>query len=573
MKTIHSQLLHLLCWAIAVAGLFSCSDLLDKQPLTEISDTNVWSDPALVEAFVNARYNRIRSGWFEEPWISSLTDETYMTWSRGCEQITQGYISPSDLGSVNWGLRQWDNVWGNISACNQFFENIDRVEFTDEAKKTRLKGEVRFIRALMYHDLVARWGGMPLITAYYTLNDREEIIRLTRSTYKECIDFIVDEADRSASELPATYSGKDQGRATRIAALALKSRVLLYAASDLVNVDVKSELTGYASPEPNRWNRAAEAAEACLGEALDNGYALFDDYGDDVKTKYTQLFLQGGHAEIFFDRQHTSSSGGASVSIDQINSPNGYAGWGGNTPTGEFVDAFEMADGTPFSWEKYGDSPWENRDQRLYATVLCDGDAWKSREVEVFFHVDGNGELLTSGGLDTRYGIESHNTSITGYNMRKFIDESYVDASWNFSSRNWIWFRLAEQYLNLAEARFMEGKEAEARTALNVIRQRARMPAVTASGEELLAGIRHERRIELCFEEHRYFDLRRWKTAAQAMNYTSQGVEVHKWPDGHKTYHPGKVVEIRKFVERMYWLPIPQSEIDKCPNLEQNPGY
>ncbi|MDR1980439.1 MAG: RagB/SusD family nutrient uptake outer membrane protein [Tannerellaceae bacterium] len=568
-----NKIISIVCGAIVIWGLFSCEDLLDKKPLTEISDTDVWTDPALVETFVNARYNRIRSGWMEEPWISSLTDETYMTWSRACEQITQGYISASDLGSVNWGLRQWDNVWNNISTCNQFFENIQTVEFTDEAKKTRLTGEVRFIRALLYHDLVARWGGMPLITKYFTLNDREEVIALKRSSYKECIDFIVTEADQAASELPASYSGKDKGRATRIAALALKARTLLYAASDLVNVNVTNELTGYTSPDPNRWNKAAEAAETCIREALNNGYALFDEYDDDVKTKYTQLFLQRGNSEVFFEREHTASSGGYSTNIDQVNGPNGYAGWGGNTPTGELVDAHEMADGTPFSWEKYGDDPWANRDQRLYAAVLCDGDWWKYREVETWLSVDNNGNLLTTGGLDTRYGIESHNTTITGYNMRKFMDESYIDASWNFAAKNWIWFRLGEQYLNLAEARYMEGKEGEARTALNAIRRRARMPDVSVSGAELLDKIRHERRIELCFEEHRYFDLRRWKVAETVMNYTSTGIEIHKWPDGHKTYHPGKVVEERRFVERMYWLPIPQSEIDKSSQIEQNPGY
>ncbi|MDR1381571.1 MAG: RagB/SusD family nutrient uptake outer membrane protein [Tannerella sp.] len=572
-----NKILNIVCSFLSVWSICSCDDLLDKQPLTEISDVAVWSDPSLVQAFVNARYNRIRSGWQEEPWISSLTDETYLTWSRGCEPVTQGYINASDLGSVNWGLREWGSVWRNIANCNQFFENIEQVPFREEAQKVRLTGEVRFIRALCYHDLVSRWGAMPLITKYFTLNDREEAINMGRSTYGECIDYILTELDQAAKELPDSYSGKDVGRATRIAALALKARVLLYAASDLMNVDVKNEMLGYTSPVPNRWTKAAEASETCIREALAGGYALYDEYGDDVKQKYIQLFLEGGNSEAIFERQHGSSSVGDNVQIDHKNGPNGYASWGANTPADNLVSAFEIADGTPFSWEEWqksgGSNPWENRDRRLYATALCDGDYFKYRDVETFINVDDAGRELSSGGRDTKFGIESHNASLTGYNMRKFIDENYKDASWQFSSKNWMWFRLGEQYLNLAEARYMEGKEAEARTAVNEIRRRARMPEITASGQELLDKIRHERQIELCFEEHRYFDVRRWKLGEALLNFPATGVLVHKWPDGHKTYTSGIIVEQRKFVERMYWLPIPQSEMDKSPNLKQNPGY
>ncbi|MDR1555824.1 MAG: RagB/SusD family nutrient uptake outer membrane protein [Tannerellaceae bacterium] len=558
-------------------GLSSCSDLLDKEPLTEIGEGAVWSDPALAEAYVNARYNQIHSGWYDEPWISSLTDESYMTWSRGCEPITQGYVSPSELGSVNWGLRAWSVVWQNIADCNLFFEKIDEVTFREESQKTQLVGQVRFIRALCYHDLVSRWGGMPLITKRFTLNEREEALNVTRSGYKECIDFIVSELDKAIQELPNAYDAKSKGRATRIAALALKARVLLYAASDLMNVGVKDEKLGYTSPDPQRWTKAAEAAAICINEALGNGYALYDEYGDDVKTKYIQLFLEGGNAEILFDKQHGASSVGYYVQIDQVNGPNGYAGWGGNTPTDEMACAFENADGTIFSWEKWkaaggNTNPWANRDQRLYATVLADGDYFKYRELETFIDVDQSGTELSSGGRDTKFGIESHNTSITGYNMRKFIDENYKDGSWQFASKNWPILRLTEQYLNLAEAHYMAGDEAGAKEALNVIRRRARMPEVKATGQELIGRIQNERRVELCFEEHRYFDVRRWKLGEALLNTPATGVLVHKWPDGRKTYTPGIIAEHRKFVERMYWLPIPQDEIDKSV-LEQNPGY
>jgi len=568
---------------IGAATLFtSCDDsILDKQPLTEISENDVWTDPALVQAFVNARYNQVGHGW-TEGWQSSNVDETALTWSRGCEPINQGYLNPSDLGRMNggwwgWDHRSWATVWGQITNCNIFFERIASVPFTDESLRTRLMGEVRFIRALMYHDLVARWGAMPLITKSYTLNDVNEIMQTKRATYKECIDFIVSELDKAVTELPASYSGTNKGRATSVAALALKSRVLLYAASDLMNIDVKDETVGYKTPDPNRWGKAASAAQACIDAALKAGYALYDKYGDDVKTKYIQLFLECGNSEVLFDREGTSSANSENLSyLDQSNGPNGYGQWGGNCPISEFVDAFEMADGTKFDWNNpvHKANPYANRDPRLHATVLCDGDQWMSRNVEAYINADASGKELTTGGRDSKYGPDSWNTSLTGYYPRKFLDETYSPNSWNFKNpKNWIWLRLGEQYLNLAEALYMSGNEDGARNALNVIRDRARMPKVTDTGSALLDRIRNERRVELCFEEHRYYDVRRWKLGDTYLNKTVTGISILKKPDGTKIYTPGRVVEQRKFSDKMYWLPILKSEIDKNTNLKQNPGY
>jgi hypothetical protein len=561
---------------------FGCQeeDILDKSPLTEISETDVWSDPGLVEAFVNARYNQVGHGWTES-WQSSVVDETYLTWSRGCEPYTQGYVNPSDLGRMNggwwgWDNRSWATVWGNIANCNLFFERIDEVEFADETYKDRLVGEVTFIRALMYFDLVARWGGMPLITKSYTLNDREEYLSVARDSYKDNVDFIVSECDKAAELLPASYDGSDKGRATSVAALALKSRMLLYAASPLMNKSGVNPLVGYSAPDADRWKNAADAAKACIDAALDNGYALYEKY-DDVKENYTQLFLDGGNSEVLFDREGGLSADGDNLTgLDQTNGPNGYGLWGGNTPISEFVDDFEMADGTKFDWDNpvHKANPYANRDARLYATVLADGDPWRERNVQTYLIANAAGDI-TGGGKDTKYGQDSWNTSKSSYNVRKYMDETYVPNSWNFTNpKNWIWFRLGEQYLNYAEALYNQGLEDEARTALNVIRARAKMPDVTATGDDLWDAIVNERRVELCFEEHRYYDVRRWLIAEDVLNRNATGVEIVLHPNGTKTYEPGVLVEQRLFnAPAMYWMPIPKWEIDKNANLEQNPGY
>lgn len=572
---------------MATTMLASCADILDKKPLTEISDNDLWSDPALLKAFVNSRYNQVGVNGAESM-QSSIVDETELTWLRGCETHNFARLSPTDLGRMNgawwgWDNRSWSTKWTNISNCNIFFERVDNVAFTDETEKTKLVGQVRFIRAFEYWDLIARWGAMPIITKSFSINDREEIVGQKRNTYKECIDFLVSELDQAAKELPANWSGDDYGRATSVAALALKSRILLYAASPLMNEDVKIPEVGYTTPEPDRWQKAAKAATEALDAAQNAGYELYNLNGDPSKN-YQLIFMDNTAAnkETLFARMGTSSADGESISsCDQYNNPNGYGGWGGNCPLQELVDAYEVVkDGvaSKFDWNNPEEkaNPYANRDPRFYATILYDGAKWMTRNVETYYDVDGNGNI-TGGGKDTKFGNDSWNASPTGYNMKKFMDEGYALNSWNFCARNWIHLRMAELYLNKAEALYYTGDEEGAREALKPVRQRAGMPAVTATGTDLLEAIKNERRIEFAFEEHRYFDVRRWKEAPKYFGTTVHAITIKKYPDGKKTYEVDKlrsdVGGDRKWDDKMYWLPIPKSEMDKNPNLVQNPGY
>ncbi len=572
---------------MATTMLASCADILDKKPLTEISDNDLWSDPALLKAFVNSRYNQVGVNGAESM-QSSIVDETELTWLRGCETHNFARLSPTDLGRMNgawwgWDNRSWSTKWTNISNCNIFFERVDNVGFTDEAEKTKLVGQVRFIRAFEYWDLIARWGAMPIITKSFSINDREEIVGQKRNTYKECIDFLVRELDQAAKELPANWSGDDYGRATSVAALALKSRILLYAASPLMNEDVKIPEVGYTTPEPDRWQKAAKAATEALDAAQAAGYELYNLDGDPSKN-YQMIFMDNTAAnkETLFARMGTNSAGGESISsCDQYNNPNGYGGWGGNCPLQELVDAYEVVkDGvaSKFDWNNPEEkaNPYANRDPRFYATILYDGAKWMTRNVETYFDVDSNGNI-TGGGKDTKFGNDSWNASPTGYNMKKFMDEGYALNSWNFCARNWIHLRMAELYLNKAEALYHTGDEEGAREALKPVRQRAGMPAVTATGADLLEAIKNERRIEFAFEEHRYFDVRRWKEAPEYFGSTVHAITIKKYPDGKKTYEVDKlrsdVGGDRKWDDKMYWLPISKSEMDKNPNLVQNPGY
>lgn len=568
--------------------LFSaCSDILDKKPLTEVSDGDLWSDPALVNSFVNSRYNQIGYNGCESM-LSSACDESDMPWLRGCEITNFARMSATDLGRMNGAWygndnRSWSTKWTNISNCNIFFERVGNVPFASESERTLLKGQVRFIRAYEYFDLISRWGGLPILTKSFTIKDQAEIVGQKRNTYQECIDFLVAQLDSAATELPATWSGNNYGRATSVAALALKARILLYAASDLMNVGVKNPEVGYTQPLPDRWQKAAQATTEALDAALKAGYHLYNKVSDPAKN-YQQIFLDNTSAntEAIFFRMGTASSDGENIyNGDQYNGPNGYGGWGGNCPLQELVDDYEVVKNgvaTPFDWndKEEASHPYENRDPRYYATILYDGAQWMSRPLETFFTVDASGKE-TGGGKDSKYGNDSWNTSPTGYNLKKFQDETYVQNSWNFKAKNWNIIRMAELYLNKAEALYEIGDEDGAREAVNAVRKRAGLPDVVASGSDLLEAIKHERRIELAFEEHRYYDVRRWKDAPKYFGRAVHSVMIKKYPDGHKTYEPSSIRNAvggdRKWDDKMYWLPIPKSEMDKNPNFVQNPGY
>jgi hypothetical protein len=569
------------------ATFSSCSDILDKKPLTEISGDAIWTDPSLVKSFVNSRYNQVGHGW-TEAMLSSCCDETSSPWDRGCNTVNFATISPTDLGRLNggwygWDNRSWTTKWTNISNCNIFFENVDKVSFANATEKEQLKGQVRFLRVFEFNDLVKRWGGLPIITRSFTINDVGIIRDYKRNTYKECVDFMVSQLDSAANELPATWSGDDYGRATSVAAKALKAKILLYAASPLMNDNVKMPEIGYTNPDPDRWKKAADAATDALDAALAAGYKLYQKDADPSKN-YQEIFLDNTSAntEVLFARMGTSSAEGDNLSaIEQYYGPNGYGGWGGSSPLEDFVEDYEVVkDGVAkkFDWKDFpeGTNPYENRDPRFYATVLYDGAKWASRNLETYFDVDANG-TIQGGGKDTRYGNDAWNSSPTGYNLKKFLFEDYQYNSWNFKAHNWIWLRLADVYLMKAEALYHTGDEDGAREALNAVRHRAGMPDVTATGEALLDAIKHERRIELAFEEDRFYDVRRWKDAPQTLGRTVHAITIKKYPDGHKTYAKDALRTSeggdRKWDDKMYWLPIMKSEIDKNSNLVQNPGY
>ncbi len=521
-----------------LAGLGSCDgDFLERKPLDKISEADVWNDPTLIEAYVNTCYN-IRHGFLVDYYMMPLTDEAFR---RGRE--TFHLINRGELSAVNnTALDHWSNYYTTITNCNIFFQKMAEATINDELKE-RLSGEVAFLRAWTYFKLISFYGGVPLITEVFELNDD---FNVKRNTYQECLDFIISELDKAAGQLPLSYTGTNQGRITKGAAMALKSRVLLYAASPLNN----------PGNDKSAWEKAANAAK----EVIDLGiYQLYPDY--------KQLFTTPFNDEVIWSRQFKNNLE-VETRIELHFYPNGSGGYGQVNPLHNLVDAYERTNGLlPAEDPNYNDqAPYEMRDPRFYASILYDGAPWQDRQIASYL----------PGGMDSSEGAEGWNASFSSYSIRKFIDESIIrPGERNVGNTPWIFIRYGEILLNYAEAMFQLGEEETAREYINKIRARdsVKMPSVTDSGEKLLKRIQHERQIELAFEEHRFFDVRRWKIAPETDNIDAKKMTITRDPQtGNKTYKV-EVFQERAFNERTYLVPLPQSEIEKNPLLEQNPGY
>jgi starch-binding outer membrane protein, SusD/RagB family len=569
----------------------SCdTDFLNVSPEDRFSEDVVWKDPNLVEAFVNEMYRGLNHG-IRELMLGSLVDESHFIHNYGSSQVVQSNLTSADIGSFNRGDFEefnWPVLYARIRQINLFLQNIETVPFEDAAFKDRLNGEVHFLNAYFYHNLVRLYGGVPLVTKAYALDDDFSI---DRSSLQESIQYIIDECDLAASLLPVEYSAGagDIGRATRGAALALKARMLLYAASDLYNDP--SWAAGYSNPElisttgdrTAKWQAAKDAAKAVIDLGI---YSLQDT--DNPVEDYTDLFLLKDSKEAIFSRYFIKSRGWEDGALPGLaNGPNGYHNWGGNTPIQELVDDYEMTDGSKFNWNNpaHASAPYENRDPRLQASILYDQSMWRPRPSDVA-DIDPVGKVIIRSvetapgvwtpGLDTRDGpIEDWNGGYSGYYLRKFIDPTVVHeyaAAGGNQEAPWHFFRYGEIILNYAEACLGLGQDAEARTYINMIRQRAGMPDVIESGQALVDRYRNERRIELAFEQHRYFDIRRWMIAPQAMGRNANGIVITDPLAGPVQYSRNKIQD-RAWNDKMYFLPIIQDEINRNTALVQNPLY
>lgn len=605
---------------IAVLFINSCNDdFVNTQPLDQLAQTAVWTDGALAEAFVSEIYAGLGNGGFDEQMLASLTDETMFTHpGRDITTITESRSNPASPGWIN-GTLSWGNMYLRIRAANLALSNLAAPQFNNPTLVDRLKGEAKFMRAYYYQQLLRYFGGVPIVDKPYNLSDTDFLS--ARNTYEECVNFIVKDCDEAA----ALLDGKTlvAGRATKAAALALKSRVLLYAASDLHDIPTakakssviaayaKPELVGYVSGDRKaRWEKARDAAKAVLdlpGFGYNLGLSAPAAQADAVNNYMNaSLARNGGEKEIILGRYFINAKQENGGRQGLFNGPNGYHNWAGNTPIQLMVDDYEMMDGSKFDWTNptHAAAPYTNRDPRFYASILYDGAGWKPRTSDVAskdpanqiqtgtYEVMNGSTKVPYFGLDTRKStVEDWNGSYTGYYARKFIDPnpSIVDQN-TWQQIPWPTLRYTEAVFNYAEALIELGDDATARTWLNKIRFRAGMPALTESGDALKQRMRNEKRIEMYLEEQRYHDTRRWMIAPTTLGRKANGINVvgtlkagknvtlYKYDPTNYDYtykvfeiDPGK--ENRAWLDKQYYLPIHRDEMNRNNKLVQNPGY
>lgn len=560
MKNIKST--KLLAGLLALGSMVSSckQDFLTIVPTDRVSDAAILSDSVLFEAYVLNRYMGVRltdkeaegtppgfGRGFEYAMWSSLTDESIYNNDDNTWVVQRGQIAPENTGIAG---TFWSRSYRSIREVNYALANIEQLPMS-AARKRQVIAELRFIRAFRYHDLIRNYGKVVLVgdKVFQITDDLTSQELFNRSSIKAGLDYAVAELDAAAADLPSANGGSwALGRATKGAALALKSRLLLYGASPLYE-------------NAATWASAAAAAKA----VMDLGkYSLYTG-------GYGNLFLTNDNSEIIFSRIY--AQGARHVCLEIANGPNSYNAWGGNVPLQNLVDDYEMMDGTRITDANtsYNASrPYANRDPRFYATILYNDAPYRNSTIQTF----------TPGGKDSKDGPSNWNTSKTGYYLKKFMNDNLpIDNPWDVAgTQTWIYFRYAEILLNYAEAQNeASGPDASVYAAVNAIRQRTGvgMPALPTglTQAQMRERIRNERRIELAFEEHRFYDVRRWKTAPTVENVPAYGIDINRSGTNY-TYAKKVALTGRAFTDKQYWLPIPRAEIQASNNkLEQNPGY
>ncbi|WP_289054828.1 RagB/SusD family nutrient uptake outer membrane protein [Carboxylicivirga marina] len=535
---------------------YSEADLLDKE--------DVYGEFSRMKNVLTQIYTRLPDGFMDVSGAmrSSGTDEAIHVNSLSA-------VRTFNDGSWNANKpidNQWVSMYNGIREVNSFLMEIEgetweelqydpNYHFMMEEYELYAY-EARLLRAFFYFELYKRYGGVPLLGD--EMLTEENANEVAHASAQDVIDYIVSECDAVAGVLPTTYigiggggndqnnSGGDQtGKTTRGFALALKARTLLYAASPLHNTDNSQQ----------KWIDAATAANAVIGLGV---YSLEGDYANVVnKPVSTELIFETRSAE----------SRNFEIANYSVGFENGQTG---TCPTQNLVDSYEMvATGLPISDPASGydaANPYAGRDPRLALTVLRNGSTWKGETIEVFY-----------GGRDA---APIPFATLTGYYLKKYLVESVniEDGKANTKRHVWVLFRYAETLLNYAEAMNeaygpddAQGLSMTATDAVNLVRGRAGMPLFNAgmSKDAFRSKLQNERRVELAFEDHRFWDVRRWKTGSET---NIKGMTVEQDGSGGYTYTPGTVIN-RVWDDKMCLYPIPQSEIFKNSNLIQNTGW
>ncbi len=533
MKKINIKFLSL---AISVIILSGCSDWLDLTPTDQVTDKIVWERESSVDLYVNGFYTYLHQyGQFgDQQFAGSLTESLTNTFKYGSYALghkaghPNNYVfNPETVTSAACFYSNWTDAYNKIRRMNEFLHSMELYSSFPESMNRRWEAQTRFFRAFIYYQLARRFDGVIL----YTRLDEMQKDKACSSN-EETWNLIEEDLDFAIDNLPETWIPQEKGRITKYVALAFKSRAMLYA---------------------ERWQAAYDAANEVIDSDL---FELTANYADSWKGSNNESILEFKYSELkpnhTFDRDYVPLS-------------DGYEFGGLGTPTQEMVESYEKADGTEMDWTPYytGNAtrpPYEELEPRFKATVIYPGSTWKGNTMQN--SVNGiYGTFMAYRAQPYTYG---HTT--TGYFLRKLMDEKLIDIKGVPSTQTWVEIRYAEVLLNKAEAAFRLNKPGEAREAMNEVRERVNLPAKSSSGEQWFNDYRNERKVELAYEGHLFWDMRRWRLAhIEYNNYRCHGFKI----TGDNYEYIDIDYQDRKFSTKNYILPIPDAELANNALIEQ----
>jgi hypothetical protein len=579
MKNIIS--LFIIC--ITIFLLSSCEkmmgDFLDKAPGVDVTEDTIFSSQVQVETFVAGTYRYA---------IHTILPRSETTYQGAGYDPTSAATDEDEAAAAfashapwNTGSVTADNITGNeerrlgirfkaIRRCNILLKRIDEVPDLDPAYIAQVKGEAKFMIALNYFEMFKRYGGAPIVDKKFELTDD---FMIPRSSLKETLDYILSNCNEAIASLPDSYPSNMRGRATKGAALILKAKTLLYAASPIFNTGTpvldmadpaNNNLICFGKYDVTRWQLAADAAKAVIDWAPAGGIALVTNQGVDKNYRY--MSEKPDNSEIILA---CKASGKIAIWVAPFNMmlPKGIytSTWGiGNSMTLNFMKKYEKKDGTPQTWDPTGGTDlttkYNELDLRFKQSVTVAGDKWNV-DYPIMASYDGGSQSTWCYG---------------GQWITKFCPQSQTNANSSVMPNDII-FRLGEAYLDYAEAlNEAQGPLQAAYDAVNTIRARSGQPNFPAglTQAQFRDRIRNERSIELFFEDHRLWDTRRWLIAEQdgIMNGNMYGIKTYLNPALPNLRYSVYVIEVRSFSKKMYLHPWLRSEVLKG-YLIQNPGW
>lgn len=524
--------------------LTSCHDLLEKDPTDSYSETVAWSSESSLDMYVTYLYKPLNglSNFSSLSLTDGYTDLVKygngvpQTWSAHNKILLQQNTITSDNNPMSsWGL------YTDIFRENVFLRDagIYGNKFSEDFLNIRI-AEIRFIRAVNYARMIRIFGGVILRDETNGV-DSEGQKDKARATEAESWDFVLKDLEFAARHLPKEWDSKWDGRLTKGAAYAYMCRTALFA---------------------KRWDVAITAADEI--KKL-NKYDLMDNYED--------VFKVAGNKEIIFSIAYKIPD--MPHYFDRYFAPDGKQGIRRAVPTSELVDSYDMADGTPFSWSgSMANDPYVGREPRFYASIIYNGATWKEKKIYTYVDAE-NGFAAYRDNMNP-----GEKQTVTGYFIRKYLQENNADFDDKGSDQFWIEMRYAEVLLNLAEALAEQDyskNQDDALEALNEVRERVNLPKRTTEEapdkDSFMKLLRKERICELAFEGFRYWDLRRWRLAGEVIDgKQAHGTKITKKDDNTYTYEQVSCDDNinRFFPERYYLLPIPVDELQNNPLCENN---